>query len=465
MFDIKSTTPDWLRDAYAVLEDATVHYQGQPVGTVASYDPEAPAQNYAECFVRDFVPSALVYLLDGRAEIVRNFLDLILTVRDQLEQIEGHIGLPKVMPASFKVAINADGSEKLRVDFGDRAIGRVAPVDSMMWWVLLLKAYVSSTSDHDFLRSEERQRGLRMIMNICLRDRFEVFPTLLVPDGSFMIDRRMGVYGHPLEIQVLFFASLRASLDLLDPALPDNAEVLAHVAERLDVLQDYVRSYYWLDLDRLNEIHRYRTEMFGRNSANALNIYPESLPDWVQDWLPDGAGYMVGNLGPGRMDFRFFAFGNLAAVLFGLATPEQSNAILQLYDQRWDDLIGSMPVKICYPAMEGMEWQLMTGSDPKNTPWSYHNGGNWPTLLWPFVGAAVTAGRADLAERAFAVAEQRLPPDGWPEYYDGRHGKLIGRRSNLNQTWSAAALITAHRWLNNPDAIAQTGWQRTSHAK
>ena len=30
---------------------------------------------------------------------------------------------------------------------------------------------------------------------------FDLFPTLLVTDGSCMIDRRMGIHGHPLEIQ------------------------------------------------------------------------------------------------------------------------------------------------------------------------------------------------------------------------------------------------------------------------
>ena len=37
-----------------------------------------------------------------------------------------------------------------------------------------------------------------------------------------------------------------------------------------------------------------------------------------------------------------------------------------------------MPVKICYPAIEGHERQTVTGCDPKNTRWSYDNGGSWP---------------------------------------------------------------------------------------
>lgn len=450
-----------LEAAYRVLEQAKVFYRGEPVGNIASNDPKAPAENYADCFVRDFVPSAFVYLLDDEPEIVRNFLKVILKLRDQQEEQEGHQLLPRVMPASFKVLFREDGEQELHADFGDRAIGRVAPVDSMMWWVLLLHAYVRITGDIAFSRSSEMQRGVRLIVSICLRDHFEVFPTMLVPDGSFMIDRRMGVYGHPLEIQSLFCGVLHAARELLVADDPDCQPLLVQMEKRLELLTEYVRRYYWLDMQRLNEIHRYETELFGTDSMNQLNIYPESIPGWVMDWLPDEAGYLVGNLGPGRMDFRFFSQGNLLAVLFGLADDTQSKLIVDVFGQRWDDLVGDMPVKICYPAMKGMEWQLNTGSDPKNSAWSYHNGGNWPALLWPFVAAVLSSGRGDLAERALDLAARRLPGEGWPEYYDGRSGRLIGRRANYNQTWSAAAVILAHKFLEDPGTIAELGLHRS----
>ncbi|GMP77977.1 hypothetical protein CsSME_00034073 [Camellia sinensis var. sinensis] len=45
-----------------------------------------------------------------------------------------------------------------------------------------------------------------------------------------------------------------------------------------------------------------------------------------------------------------------------------------------------MPLKITYPALEGHQWRIVTGCDPKNTRWSNHNGGTWPVsnvlLLW-----------------------------------------------------------------------------------
>ena len=442
-----------LADAYRLLDDAVIRYQGHPIGTMASLDPRAPADNYRDCFVRDFVSTAFLMLLEGRSEVVREFLALILRMRGQQEELEGQQIAPGVLPASFRVVTLDDGSEELSADFGDRAIGRVAPVDSMMWWTVLLRAYVRFTGDTAFAHTPEVQRGLRMILSLCLQSRFEVFPTLLVPDGSFMIDRRMGVFGHPLEIQALFDMTLRAA-DLL--TVDEGSHWLIDLAAtRRQVLRDYVRRYYWLDLDVLNEVHRFSTEKFGHDIDNVFNIYPESIPDWVPDWLPDNGGYFVGNLGPGRIDFRFFSQGNFLASLSGLATHEQSQLQMQTMADRWDDLIGQMPVKLVYPAVTGSEWRLMTGSDPKNTPWSYHNGGNWPVLIWPMVAAAEVAGRQDLGERAYRVAEQRLMRDGWPEYYDGRHGRLIGRRANLHQVWSATGLLLARHLLEDPGKLAK----------
>ncbi len=448
---------DALEEARELLERALIEYEERPVGTVATLDPSIPAANYHDCFIRDFVPSALIFLHDGRTAIVRDFLYLVLRLKDQHEQLTGQHLAPGVLPASFKITREPDGRETISADFGDRAIGRVAPVDSMMWWILLVRAYTRATDDRTLAELPECQRQIRQILNLCLQGQFEVFPTLMVPDGCFMIDRRMGVYGHPLEIQALFFAMLEAALELLVPD-EGNRWLVDLSQSRREVLRDYVRQFYWLDLPRLNQIHRFTTEMFGHAIENPLNIYPESLPEWVVDWLPEGAGYLVGNLGPSRLDPRFFAQGNLLSCMFGLTTPEQALKILLTFERRWDDLIGQMPLKICYPALSGEEWRLATGCDPKNTPWSNHNGGNWPALLWPFVAACLQHGRRDLAERAYALAEARLPRDQWPEYYDGRYGRLIGRRANHDQIWSATSLILARMILDDPACHIRLGF-------
>jgi len=75
-------------------------------------------------------------------------------------------------------------------------------------------------------------------------------------------------------------------------------------------------------------------------------------------------------------------------------------------------------------------------------------------LIWMFVGAAIRAGRDDLARKVMDNAVHRLHQDEWAEYYDGKHGDLIGRRANLNQTWSATSIIVANELIENPNSVA-----------
>jgi glycogen debranching enzyme len=441
-----------VQSAYELLEKSLIYYKGQAVGTAAACDESVVAANYHECFVRDFVPSALVFLMNGRHDIVRNFLVTVMQIRDQQKVMKGHKRSRGLMPASFHV-IEEAGSEEIVADFGDRAIGRVTPVDSAMWWMILLRAYVVATDDWELVQSDEVQECVKQILELYLRERFESSPTLLVPDAAFMIDRRMAVYGYPLEIQALYFGLLVSARELLT-----NNGANAQIIENLDVLsealKDHLRVYYWLDRQRLNEMHRYYAEEFGLYVVNVLNVYPESIPDWMDGWLDSRCGYLVGNVGPGRIDFRYFAMGNLLAILFGLTTPAGSQGIMNLYQRHWNDLVGEMPVKIAFPAMKGEKWRFSTGSDPKNVAWSYHNGGNWPVLVWPFIASALRTGRLELAEQALNLMTERLKADKWPEYYDGRNGGLIGRRANFYQVWSATGLIIAHELMENPESRA-----------
>ncbi|WP_455211734.1 glycoside hydrolase 100 family protein [Kaarinaea lacus] len=439
-----------IENAFKLLNQSIIYFRGEPIGTAAACDPDPVAVNYHECFIRDFVPSALAFLMDGNTQIVKNFLTTVMQVRYQQHVMKGHQRSLGLMPASFKVIISGK-QEQIVADFGDRAIGRVTPVDSSMWWMFLLKAYATTTDDWQFVQSDDVQICIKEILDLYLRERFESSPTFIVPDAAFMIDRRMGVFGYPLELQALYYGLLR-SASLLLTNNKDNQSTLENLQVLGDALRDYMRAYYWVDRKRLNEMHRYQGEEFGLEVVNVLNVYPESIPDWMYEWLDRRSGYFVGNLGPGLIDFRFFSLGNLLSILFGLATAEFRHAIMNLFESRWDKLIGEMPLKIVYPAVTGKEWNIVTGSDPKNVPWSYHNGGNWPVLIWPFVAAALKAGRLEAAERAIMLSSDRLKQDNWPEYYDGEHGGLIGRRANFYQTWSATGLIVAHQIFENPQS-------------
>ncbi|PNY15139.1 alkaline/neutral invertase [Trifolium pratense] len=458
-FDDEETEVE--KEAWKLLQKALVTYCDTPVGTVAANDDSGSPLNYDQVFIRDFIPSALAFLLKGEHEIVKNFLLHTLQLQSWEKTVDCYSPGQGLMPASFKVKTmefdDKKTGEVLDPDFGESAIGRVAPVDSGLWWIILLRAYGKLTGDYTLQEKLEVQTGLQMIINLCLSDGFDMFPSLLVTDGSCMIDRRMGIHGHPLEIQALFYSALRSAREMV--VLNDESKnLVGEINNRLSALSFHIREYYWLDMRQVNEIYRYKTEEYSLDATNKFNIYPEQIPMWLMDWIPEEGGYLIGNLQPAHMDFRFFMLGNLWSIVSSLGTPKQNKSVLNLIESKWDDLVGDMPLKICYPALEAEEWRLITGSDPKNTPWSYHNGGSWPTLLWQFTLACIKMGRTNLAEKAVDLAEKRLPIDSWPEYYDTKTGRFIGKQARLFQTWTLAGFLASKMLLKNPEIATLLCW-------
>ncbi|OQU82992.1 hypothetical protein SORBI_3005G058800 [Sorghum bicolor] len=368
-----------VNEAWEALRKSVVYFREQPVGTIAAVDHASEeVLNYDQVFVRDFVPSALAFLMNNETDIVKNFLLKTLHLQSSEKMVDRFKLGAGAMPASFKVDRNKNrNTETLVADFGESAIGRVAPVDSGFWWIILLRAYTKYTGDVSLSESPDCQKCMRLILNLCLSEGFDTFPTLLCTDGCSMIDRRMGIYGYPIEIQALFYMALRCALQMLKPE-GEGKDFIEKIGQRLHALTYHMRNYFWLDFHQLNNIYRYKTEEYSHTAVNKFNVIPDSIPDWVFDFMPCRGGYFLGNVSPAMMDFRWFALGNCIAIVSSLATPEQSVAIMDLIEEKWDELVGEMPLKICYPALENHEWRIITGCDPKNTRWSYHNGGSWP---------------------------------------------------------------------------------------
>ncbi|XP_065865524.1 alkaline/neutral invertase E, chloroplastic-like [Euphorbia lathyris] len=445
-------------EAWDLLRASIVNYCGNPIGTIAANDPsDMSILNYDQVFIRDFVPSGIAFLLKGEYDIVRNFILYTLQLQSWEKTMDCHSPGQGLMPASFKVrTVPLEGDDSatediLDADFGEAAIGRVAPVDSGLWWIILLRAYGKCSGDLSVQERIDVQTGIKMIMKLCLADGFDMFPTLLVTDGSCMIDRRMGIHGHPLEIQALFYSALLGAREMLAPE-EASADLITALNNRLVALSFHIREYYWVDMRKLNEIYRYKTEEYSYDAVNKFNIYPDQIPSWLVEFMPQKGGYLIGNLQPAHMDFRFFSLGNLWSIVSNLATVEQSHAILDLVEAKWGELVSEMPFKICYPALDGQEWRIITGCDPKNTPWSYHNGGSWPTLLWQLTVACIRMNRPEIAEKAVKLAEKRISRDKWPEYYDTQKARFIGKQARLYQTWSIAGYLVAKLLLRDPTA-------------
>ncbi len=78
------------QEAWKALEKSILYYQGRPIGTLAAYDESVEALNYDQCFIRDFVSSALIFLIKGRTDIVRNFLEETLKLQPKERALDAY---------------------------------------------------------------------------------------------------------------------------------------------------------------------------------------------------------------------------------------------------------------------------------------------------------------------------------------------------------------------------------------
>lgn len=461
-----------------LYEQALVKVNGEFVGAIASIPKNKNSQdlNYNEIFIRDNVPVMIYLLLEGRFEIVRHFLNTCLQLQSDQFQTRG------IFPTSF-----VEIAGKLVADYGQRAIGRVCSVDASLWWVILAYIYVQRSGDRAWAVTSEVQIGIQQLLNLILHPSFRDAPTLFVPDGAFMIDRVLDVWGNPLEIQALLYGALLSAVGLIQMDLddkgctetqaeqdlrePENVLMGQQIYRKsyaiawLKKLRSYMLKHYWINSKIVQTIRRRPTEQYGDRVANEYNIQTETIPHWLQEWLGERGGYLIGNVRTGRPDFRFFTLGNCLSATFDLISPTQQQSLFHLMHQNQADLFAQMPLRICHPPLENEDWRKKTGYDRKNLPWCYHNAGHWPCLFWFFVIATLRhklhhkqcqSSVDDLATHLllatnYEVLLKRLPQEHWAEYFDGPSGVWVGQQARLSQTWTIVSFLLTHHFLKvNP---------------
>lgn len=140
-------------------------------------------------------------------------------------------------------------------------------------------------------------------------------------------------------------------------------------------------------------------------------------------------------------------FGNLLAILFGVANPPQEKRILDYLRQV--GIADPYPVRVLHPVIYpgNKDWREYYRNSNLNLPDQYHNGGIWPFVGGFYVAALVKAGRMDEARRRLErLAEiNRLGVEVEWEFNEWRHG-LSGQPMGFpHQAWSAGMYVfTCH---------------------
>ena len=142
----------------------------------------------------------------------------------------------------------------------------------------------------------------------------------------------------------------------------------------------------------------------------------------------------------------FDTFGNLLAIIMGLATEKISQHIVSYIQKHQIDK--PYPCKSLYPPIrkQDQEWQPYFTKCSAKTPYQYLNAGIWPVLGGFYVAALVKIKKFHEAEKQLeklSQANKLGKKKEWEfnEWLDGKRGIPKG---TPYQGWSAASYIFAH---------------------
>ena len=135
-------------------------------------------------------------------------------------------------------------------------------------------------------------------------------------------------------------------------------------------------------------------------------------------------------------------FGNLLAVLCGLADAELARRVAQRVSDAGAD--SPYPVRVVlHPLTRRDElWRPYMARHRQNLEHQYHNGG-----IWPFVGgfwamSLARIGERDAAARALAALAQANARDQW-RFTEWFHGRTLEPMGMAGQSWNAATFLLA----------------------
>ncbi|HEY5637372.1 MAG TPA: glycoside hydrolase 100 family protein [Burkholderiales bacterium] len=140
-------------------------------------------------------------------------------------------------------------------------------------------------------------------------------------------------------------------------------------------------------------------------------------------------------------------FGNLLAVLFGLADKARSRSVLRALlrekvNQPW-------PVRaVCEPiARRDPRWRPYMDRHRQNLAHQYHNGGVWTMIGGFWVAALAANGLRAQATRDLARLAVANARGGWA-FMEWFHGRTGAARGMPRQSWNAAGFLMAKQALD-----------------
>jgi glycogen debranching enzyme len=240
--------------------------------------------------------------------------------------------------------------------------------------------------------------------------------------------------GKGLYLNCLYVMALRCATELFER---EEADRLRH---RAALVAERINAYFWYRGDKDTRRHLANTfSTVGTPERDSMGRWRE-MPE--KQYLTHESYYLP-YLGFRTLGEWFDSFGNILAILAGVADRRRSEIILDFISRHSLD---TWPLRSLTPAVRpgDPDWRNYYGS--LNAPHHYHNGGVWPFLGGFYVAALVEAGRADSAALALRNLAQLNQCGQFNEWHHGESGVPMGAR---DQAWSAGMYLFACECVRN----------------
>ena len=149
------------------------------------------------------------------------------------------------------------------------------------------------------------------------------------------------------------------------------------------------------------------------------------------------------------VNFSFFGeegdvFGNLLALLCGLADPRASRRTLDALQRARVSRL--YPVRVVTHPIRRRSalWRPYMARHRQNEVWQYHNGGIWPMVGGFWVIALAAAGHVSQARLELQALARACAVRNW-SFTEWLHGTRATPRGMPGQSWNAAAFLMAER--------------------
>jgi glycogen debranching enzyme len=234
--------------------------------------------------------------------------------------------------------------------------------------------------------------------------------------------------GKGLYLNCLYVLALRRAAELFEGDEGDR------LRRRAALVAERINASFWYAGD--GNTSRHLSDTFSTEGTPLRDSMGRSREMPVKRYLTDERYYLP-YLGFRSLGEWFDSFGNILAILSGVADRQQSDIILDFISRYSLDF---WPLRSLTPVVRpgDPDWRDYYGS--LNAPDHYHNGGVWPFLGGFYVASLVKAGRTAAAELALRRLAELNQCGQFNEWHHGETGAPMGAR---DQAWSAGMYVFA----------------------